>query len=185
MAKPTAKIEKAKIEKAKDVLLHSDNFLFTFLRSGVSSQVSALVDFGVGFVLFAFVHLTVWLSTAIGATVGGILNCIINYRFTFHARGVDWRAVGVKFFLVWLGSMLLNSFGTQALFWMIRDWDWLETLGFKHDGYYAAARLTVSLIVCFGWNFLMQRYFVFRRNGFDRYAIAFCSAFGIEGKGEN
>lgn len=170
---------KEKLKRAKDQLLHNDNFIFTFLRSGVSSQAAAWIDFGLGFVFFAFVHTTVWLSTAIGATAGGIANCIINYRFTFHAKGLDWRAVGLKFFLIWLGSMLLNSFGTQALYWAIRDWDWLETIGFKHDGYYAAARLTVSLIVCWGWNFLMQRYFVFRANGFDKYAIALCSALGF------
>ena len=120
-----------KLNNVGDKLLHNDNFIFTFLRSGVSSQASGWTDFAVSFVFFAWVHCTPWVSTALGAVAGGVVNCILNYRFTFHADGVDWRAVVVKFAMVWLGSLLLNSFGTQALFWMIQDWDWLEEIGFR------------------------------------------------------
>ena len=34
------------------------------------------------------------LSVAIGAIAGGIVNCCINYRFTFHAAGQSVKAVG-------------------------------------------------------------------------------------------
>ncbi|MBD5369765.1 MAG: GtrA family protein [Bacteroides sp.] len=161
------------IKKVGDKLLHNDNLLFTFLRSAVSSQTSGWTDFAVSFVFFAWVHLSAWVATAIGALAGGIVNCVINYRFTFHADGVDWKAVVVKYVMVWIGSLLLNSFGTELLFWLIQDWDWLETIGFKHDGYFAAARLFVALIVSWGWNFIMQRYFVYRVTRFDPYAIRF------------
>jgi putative flippase GtrA len=160
-----------KLNNVGDKLLHNDNFIFTFLRSGVSSQASGWTDFAVSFVFFAWVHCTPWVSTALGAVAGGVVNCILNYRFTFHADGVDWRAVVVKFAMVWLGSLLLNSFGTQALFWMIQDWDWLEEIGFRRDGYFAAARLFISLVVSWGWNFLLQRYFVYRVTWFDPYAV--------------
>lgn len=160
-----------RIKELGDKLLHNDNFIFTFIRSGVSSQTSGWTDFGVSFVLFAWVHLTAWLSTALGALAGGIVNCIINYRFTFHASECNWRAVVVKYVMVWIGSLLLNSFGTQAVYWMIQNWDWLEDLGFRHDGYFAAARLFVALVVSWAWNFLLQRYFVYRITRFDPYAI--------------
>lgn len=159
------------IKRVGDNLLHNDGLIYTFLRSAVSSQASGWTDFCVSFVFFAWVHCTPWLSTAIGAVAGGIVNCIINYRFTFHADGVDKRAVAVKYIMVWIGSLLLNSFGTEALYWLISDWDWLEVIGFKHDGYFAAARLFVALIVSWFWNFLLQRYFVYRRNPFDNYVI--------------
>ena len=165
-------------KKVGDQILHNDNFIFTFLRSGVSSQASGWTDFAVSFVFFAWVNLSAWLSTAIGAVAGGVVNCIINYRFTFHAAGLDWRAIIVKYALVWIGSLLLNSFGSELLFYVIRDWDWLETIGFKHDGYFAAARLFVSLVVSWGWNFILQRYFVYRASWFDEYAIEFMSRLG-------
>lgn len=153
-------------------VMTSDSLIFTFLRSVVSSQAASWVDLGLGFVFFSWLGLAPWLSTAIGAVAGGIVNCIINYRFTFHAQGVSWRAVIVKYSLVWIGSILLNSGGTQAVFSLIKDWHWLETIGFKPDGYYAAARLFVSLMVSWFWNFVLQRYFVYRPTRFDKTAEA-------------
>lgn len=154
-------------------VLHSDSIIFTFLRSTVSSQASSWTDMFVSFALFAWCSLTPWLSTAIGAVAGGIVNCLMTYRFTFHATGCPWRAVVVKFAMVWLGSLLLNSFGTEAVYWLLQRWTWLEEIGFRPDGYFAAARLGVSLVVSLAWNFLLQRYFVYRNNSFDPYAIRF------------
>ncbi|MDE6556122.1 MAG: GtrA family protein [Duncaniella sp.] len=154
-------------------VLGSDSLIFTFLRSIVSSQAASWVDLGLGFALFAWVGLAPWLSTAIGAVAGGVVNCIINYRFTFHAQGVSWRAVIVKYALVWTGSILLNAGGTQAVYSLIKDWDWLERIGFKPDGFYAAARLFVSLMVSWFWNFALQRRFVYRPTRFDRTAERF------------
>lgn len=163
-----------KLEKVGDKLLHNDGFIYTFLRSGVSSQASGWVDFIVSFVFFAWVNLAPWISTAIGAVAGGIVNAVINYKFTFHATGVSVRAVAVKFGLVWLGSLLLNSFGTEFIYWIIEDVHWLERIGFRPDGYFAAARLFVALVVSWGWNFLLQRYFVYRVTSFDKYAAMIC-----------
>lgn len=154
-------------------LLNSNNIFITFLRSIVSSQAGAWVDMGTGFVLFAWAHLSAFLSTAIGCVAGGIVNCILCYRFTFHATGCSVKAVAVKYAMVWAGSLLLNSKGTDLLYSILSSWTWLESLGFKPDGYFMAARLAVSLMVSWGWNFLLQRYFVYRPRGFDRYAINF------------
>ena len=164
---------KQKVKKLGDNLLHNDSIVYTFLRSIASSQAASWIDLGVGFLLFAFCNMQPFLATAIGAISGGIVNCIINYRFTFHASDCSWRAVIVKYAMVWTGSVLLNSFGTQGLYMLLSSWDWLETIGFRPDGYYAAARLTVSLIVSWAWNFALQRYFVYRVTKFDPYAIKF------------
>jgi hypothetical protein len=53
----------------------------------------------------------------------------------------------------------------------MNDWTWLETIGFRPDGYYAVARVVVSLLVSWFWNFAMQRSFVYRTTSFDPYAI--------------
>lgn len=151
--------------------MKSDRLLPTFLRSAVSSQCASWVDMGLSFVLFAWLAFSPALATAVGAICGGIVNCIINYKFTFHADGVDWRAVAVKYAMVWIASALLNTFGTEIIYNLIRGWDWLETIGFKKDGYFAAARLFVSLMVSWFWNFPMQRYFVYAATSFDKTAI--------------
>lgn len=160
------------LHKIGDKVLHDNNLLFTFMRSAVSSQAASWVDMAVRFALFAWVNLQPFIATACGCVAGGVVNCIINYRFTFHAAGCSVKAVAVKYAMVWAGSLLLNSAGTQLLYQLLLHWHWLETLGFKPDGYFVAATLIVSLIVSWLWNFLLQRNFVYRSVSFDRYAIA-------------
>lgn len=170
----------ASLKKVGSDFVHSDNFFFSFLRAAVSSQTASWVDLFVGFALFAWMGMQPWLATAIGAVCGGVINCIINFKFTFHADGMSWKAVAVKYFMVWIGSVLLNSFGTEALYYLFNHWSWLETIGFRPDGYYAAARLITSLLVSWFWNFLLQRYFVYRVNRFDNTAIKFIDFFKLK-----
>lgn len=158
-------------KKISDRVLKSDSLVFTFLRSIVSSQAASWVDLGLGFLLFSLIGLEPWLATACGAVCGGVVNCIINYKFTFRAQGCPWAAVVVKYFMVWAGSLTLNSLGTQGLTDLLENWTWLQDLGFKPDGAFAVARLVTSLLVSWFWNFVLQRYFVYRPNRFDRYAV--------------
>ena len=166
-----------KVRKLGTNILNSDQLVFTFIRSAGVAQAASWIDLGTAFVLFAFAHFAPWASTAIGAFVGGVINCVLNYRFTFHANSCPWKAVIVKYAMVWLGSLLLNSFGTELLYYGLMHWTWLETIGFKPDGYFAAARLAVSGIVSLGWNFLLQRNFVYQNRKFDKYAISFADLF--------
>ena len=153
--------------------------IFTFLRSSLSSQLASWIDMGTRMVFYAFVFASMSefyrsnLSVAIGAFVGGIVNCTINYRFTFHASGQSIKAVAVKYLLVWTGSLLLNMYGTTFAAQGLSQWKWLISIGFKPDGIFAAATLLVSLIVSLAWNFVLQRSFVYRPSSFDPYAISF------------
>ena len=174
-----------KVKKIGSNILNSDQLIFTFIRSAGAAQFASWIDLGTAFVLFAFAHFAPWASTAIGAFIGGVINCILNYRFTFHANMCPWKAVIVKYALVWIGSLLLNSFGTELLYYILLHWPWLETIGFKPDGYFAAARLAVSGIVSLGWNFLLQKNFVYQNRKFDAYAIAFSDLFSGKKSSEN
>lgn len=156
-------------------LLKSKSLGPTFLRSAVSSQASGWVDFIVGFVMFYWIfnqHLS-WLATGIGVVAGGIVNCIICYKFTFRAEDCPWKAVVVKYALVWIGNLILNSGGTEILYILLKKWHVLEELGFKAAGYYSTARIVMSLIVSWFWNFILQRNFVYRSSKFDPYAVRF------------
>ena len=167
-----AQTEPTTPQSLKGKLLKSDKIIFTFLRSIVSSQAASIVDMAVRFVLFAWIHLFAWLSTAIGATCGGIVNCIINYRFTFRAQGCSRKAVAVKYALVWFGSLTLNAVGTEGLFTLMNSWHWLANLHwFKENGIYMTASVIVSLLVSWFWNFILQRSFVYRPTYFDPHAI--------------
>lgn len=145
--------------------------VFTFIRSSLSSQIASWIDMGSGIGLVAM-GVSTWLATPIGAVLGGIVNCCINYRFTFRATDCSVKAVAVKYILIWVGSVVFNTVGTAQLSRVLDNWNILEALGFTDVGSYAAARVFVSLVVSLAWNFLMQKYFVYRRrDAFDPYAI--------------
>lgn len=180
-----------KIKRIGKQLLNSKSLVPTFLRSAVSSQASGWVDFIVGFVMFYWVfnqHMS-WLATGIGVVAGGIVNCIICYKFTFHAENCPWKAVVVKYALVWIGNLILNSGGTEVLYILLKKWNVLEELGFKTAGYYSTARVVMSLLVSWFWNFILQRNFVYRPSKFDPYAVRFMnklfSLCGIKKKTED
>lgn len=153
------------IGKIKDKVIKGGG-VFTFLRSIVSSQVASWIDLGTGIVLVA-IGFSDWIATPIGAVMGGVVNCIINYRFTFRAQGISKRAVAVKYFMIWMGSLTLNTVGTSLLTSVLDQWHLLERMGFTGVGNYAVARVVVSLLVSWFWNFIMQKNFVYKPRRFD------------------
>lgn len=157
------------LAKAADKFVHSNSLAFTAIRSTLSAQISGWVDFATGFAFFAWVGFKPVFATAMGAIMGGATNCIINYKFTYHTK-CRWNVVIVKFIIVWFIGMLLNSFGTEGLYWLYNRWQWLEDIGFKRDGYFTLARLSAGLVVSVFWHFLMQQNFVYKTVWFDKYA---------------
>lgn len=154
--------------------------IFTFLRSSVSSQIASWIDMGVCFVFYAWVFMPMgkdpmrsFLATAIGLIVGGIVNCCINYKFTFRAGNCSVKAVAVKYLLIWGGSFLLNIGGTTTLNHLLQKIAWLGEIGVRPDGIFAFSRLFISLVVSLAWNFLLQKNFVYIPTRFDPYAIRF------------
>lgn len=156
----------ASLKTAKNKLLHSKG-IFQYLRSSIAAQIASWIDMGTSFLLFALCGFYPWLATAAGAVIGGVTNCAINYKFTFHARDCSIKAVAVKYTLVWLGSLTLNTLGTSGIYWLLTHCFDLASYGITHDGAFAIARLSVSLVVSIVWNYLMQKNFVYVKGKFD------------------
>lgn len=156
----------ANFAKIKHNIIHGSG-PFLLLRSMITSQISSWVDFIVSFVVFSCTGLSAGWAAGIGGAAGGVTNCAVNYRFTFRMRQCSFLAIGVKFFLVWIGSMVLNGVGTQVFTNILMSLQSLNVL--TEDVRFTIARLTTALIVSIFWNFLLQRYFVFRTNKFDNF----------------
>lgn len=157
-----------KRKEIKAKFLHGGG-IFMFLRSVVTSQISAYTDFIVSFIFYALISLSAGISAMIGATAGGIVNCLINYKFTFRMRESSYLAIGVKFFLVWLGSLTLNTFGTQYLTNLLDNSSLLDSVNMVDNIRFTIARILTSIVVSVFWNFMLQRYFVFRSTSFDNF----------------
>lgn len=162
-------------KKIGNTLLKSNSLIITYLRSIVSSQCASWADYIVCFVLALYTTVPVFWSVAAGAFCGGVINCIINYKFTFRAEGCDWRAVVFKYAIVWCGSLLLNSYGTDYMYAWTSSWQWPVALGIATGVIFIATRLFVSLMVSWFWNFALQRYVVYRPMPFDKYIVALFS----------
>ena len=165
------------VKKAADKFINGKG-IFTFLRTSVSSQIASWTDMGVCFVFYAWVFIGMgkdpmrsFMATAIGLVVGGIVNCCINYKFTFRAENCSVKAVAIKYLLIWGGSFVLNLGGTTAFDHLLQHWEWLRHIGMRPDGIFAFARLSVSLVVSLAWNFLLQKNFVYKPSKFDPFAI--------------
>ena len=142
--------------------LHEKKGLKILLKATATSKVSAWTDFLLSFLLYEFTPLGPLYSKAIGATTGGVVNCFLNYKWTFRGNDVSKHAMIIKYASVWVGSLLLNSYGTDFLYWVLINWHWLADLGITDGGCFMTAQLIVSFIVSVFWNLLLQRYFVFQ-----------------------
>ena len=178
----------SKYSELKDKFLHGGGLVSTFLRSSVSSQVASWIDLGTSMLLYSFVFVALDpfyrsnLSVAIGAIAGGIVNCCINYKFTFRAEHCSVKAVAIKYLLIWGGSFVLNLAGTTGLTHLLQHIPQLASIGIKPDGIFAFSRLSVSLAVSLAWNFLLQKNFVYVPTRFDSMAIRIVDALTLHNR---
>lgn len=138
------------------------------LKAMIVSQISAYTDFGISFAAFAWLHTGATLSAALGAVGGGIANCALNYKWTFRSADCPVSHVAVKYALVWTGSLLLNSYGTELFYQLLQNSVLLDHWNVVKNLRFTIARLGVSLIVSVFWNLLLQKTFVYRNVSFDR-----------------
>ena len=85
-----------------------------FLRAQLSAQMATVTDFLVTILLVTWFDVYYVYATLAGAVYGGIVNCVINYKWTFKSHGKKTH-IAVKFVIVWLGSIWMNTWGTYAL----------------------------------------------------------------------
>lgn len=146
--------------------------VFMFLRAQFSSQISSLTDFSVTILLAKLFNVYYVYATFLGSFCGGIVNCIINYKWTFKAKGVKKKHVAIKYVSVWICSILLNTSGTYLMTELLGKFTWLrDFLGTFFDDVFIVSKIIVSVIVGFLWNYNMQRLFVYRDRDIKKYFI--------------
>jgi putative flippase GtrA len=130
-------------------------FCSAFFKAQASSIIATGVDWSLTFALTQWLHTWYVLSSIIGATCGGVTNFLLNKNWTFNANKADYKKnaiISVLFFrymLVWSGSILLNTFGTIFF---------TEVASFN----YMVSKALTGTIVAIGFNFFMQKNYVFR-----------------------
>jgi CDP-diacylglycerol--glycerol-3-phosphate 3-phosphatidyltransferase len=120
-----------------------------FGRAGIASAIATAVDYGTFTVLVGLLGTFTGTATAAGALLGAITNFTINKVWTFRSRKTPVWVEAPRYAAISLTSLLLNTAGVVML---------AEGLKWSPIG----ARLLVGLLVSFGWNLPLHRYFVFR-----------------------
>lgn len=130
-------------------------YITVFCKAQLSSLFATFVDFALTTILFHFFGFYYVLSTFIGSVSGGCVNCAVNYKWVFINNNQSKRYVVLKYFVVWSGSILLNTAGTAFGVKLCPNWTGTEL------DVVVVVKLIVAIIVAVFWNFLMQRHFVF------------------------
>ncbi|WP_046244163.1 GtrA family protein [Hymenobacter terrenus] len=121
------------------------------VKAQAASLAGTAVDFLVTIGCVEVLHSWYLAATVLGNIAGGITNFCLGRYLVFDASQQNAPLQGGKYFLVWLGSMLLNATGiylfTQVL-----------------HANYVYSKIVVSLLVGIGFNYFLQLHFVFKKS---------------------
>ena len=121
-----------------------------FLRVQLSAFLGGLFDFGIYTLCFRLFDLSGVLSNVISGSLGAVVNFTINRYWSFKSDQVSLVSQLWKFVLVVLGSIALKSAGIYLL---------VDYYGV----HYLLSKVVVELVVSLGFNYCLQRWWVFRK----------------------
>jgi len=125
------------------------NQVKVFAKAQVSAFLGGMVDLLTMFLLTEFYGVYYIHSLIAGGIIGAIVNYTINRYWTFEASGKSVVEQMYRFVLVVIGSITLKSLGTYFFTEIV-------LLDYK------VSRIIADGIVAFGFNYLLQKYWVFR-----------------------
>ena len=131
--------------------------VYVFAKAQVSAFSGGIIDYLIMIACTEFLHIHYTISIAIGGVIGAIVNFSINRYWTFNANQSTQLPVGnqlVKFVCVVAGSILLKSSGTYLFSNLLR----LD---------YKITRIMVDILVSLGFNYTLQKYWVFKKSTTD------------------
>lgn len=123
--------------------------MIEFYKAQLSALIATAVDFTITILLVESLKICYLIATTFGAFGGVMINFIINKHWSFKDNGEGFKAQGIKYLLVWIGSICLNVYGSNLLFK-------LNTTS------YIYSKIIVSIIVGITFNYTFQKYYVFK-----------------------
>ncbi len=121
----------------------------TFIKAQFSSVIATIADFAITALLKECMHLWYVAATCIGSIGGGLLNFRLSRRWVFEAQHLNVSTQLYKYILVWIGSLLLNTWGVFCIthFFQVQ---------------YIISKLLVSVVIGYVYNYTLQKRFVFK-----------------------
>jgi len=121
-----------------------------FLRAQLSAFAGGMLDLGIYVFCHKALEISAPFSNAIGGGLGAVANFLLNRYWSFvGGRRASAKSQLWKFVVVVAGSILLKSTGIYLL---VDVW----------DGHFLFCKLLVEIVVSLGFNFTLQKFWVFR-----------------------
>ena len=125
-----------------------------FIKAQLSAFIGGMTDYAIMIFFTEVFHLHYTISIVIGGVIGAVVNFSLNKTWTFYSNDKlyknSMRKQLLKFIFVVFNSILLKSSGTYAI-----------TTYLNID--YKISRLITDLFVSLGFNYTLQRYWVFKK----------------------
>ena len=124
------------------------SILKSFFKSQISSFIATCSDFAMFWVSFNLLSIWYAFGSAMGAFTGGLVHFTLGRYWSFLASSGQFSAQAGRYFVVALGSLLLNAVGIYIFveFFSLQEWP---------------SKIGISLMVGFFFNFPLHRYYVF------------------------
>lgn len=121
-----------------------------FSKAQISAFVGGIIDYGVMIICVSVFDWHYIAGIILGGIIGALVNFSVNRHWSFKGQKVPIKGQVGRFILVVLGSITLKSLGTSFL-----------TEIFRID--YRISRLITDAFVSFGFNYSLQRFWVFKK----------------------
>jgi hypothetical protein len=121
----------------------------TFIKVNTAAIIATIIDFGFTFFLKQIVQIDAVLASIFGTILGGIINFIIGRTWVFNTPEVPFIQQGRRYFITWIGNLLLNASGVYIL---------IKIIGVQ----YLFAKMATAITVAIGYNYPLQKKYVFK-----------------------
>jgi len=121
-----------------------------FLKAQLSAFLGGMTDLAIYSFCYKVLSFSAPFSNAISGALGAIINFIINRYWSFGNTKTSIGSQLWKFVIVVISSITLKSIGIH---YFVDVWQW----------HFLLSKLLVEVVVSLGFNFTLQKYWVFKR----------------------
>lgn len=125
--------------------------MLTFFKANISSSIASFFDYLITIFLVSFFRVDVVVASSTGTVCGGAVNFFIGRTWVFESRKRKVHQQAFRYGIVWTGNLVLNTGGMLVLTKIL-------------SVHYIPAKLFVSLMVGFCYNYVLQKKYVFKNN---------------------
>ena len=122
-----------------------------FLKTNMASLFASFCDYMLTIFLKQIFHIDPVIAGITGSLVGGLIHFYVCRLWVFQAHATSVSAQGKRYLIIWAGNLLMNATGLYLL---------INFAGIN----YIIAKLITSLAVALGYNYPLQKMYVFKHN---------------------